>query len=84
MQFDAQPLSRPGSVSASRDSRSGQILIVFVIAFTLVAGAVAMMLDGGRVYWEKRMAQNAADSAAMAGGHELRRGSTRVKAWVHG
>jgi len=53
---------------------------------TLIAGSVALMLDGGRVYWEKRMAQNAADTAAMAGGHELRRGndlsSGDVQGWV--
>jgi len=68
------------------DSRSGQILIVFVAVFALIAGFVALMLDGGRVYWEKRMAQNAADAGAMAGGHELRRGndlnSDEVKGWV--
>jgi len=86
MQFAAQARHRSTLASTSRNARSGQILIVFVIAFTLVAGAVAMMLDGGRVYWEKRMAQNAADSAAMAGGHELRRGSdlttTTVINWI--
>lgn len=69
-----------------RDPRSGQILIVFVVVFALIAGSVALMLDGGRVYWEKRMAQNAADAAAMAGGHELRRGndlySGDVKGWI--
>ena len=68
------------------DSRSGQILIVFAFVFTLIIGTVALMLDGGRIYWEKRMAQSAADAAAMAGGLELVRGNSLddadVVSWV--
>jgi len=84
MQYQAR-FARSRSRSRG-DARSGQILVIFVVVFALIAGAVAMMLDGGRVYWEKRMAQNAADAAAMAGGHELRRGSdlttTEVVSWI--
>ena len=69
-----------------RDPRRGQVLIVFVVVFALLLGRGALMLDGGRVFWEKRRAQNAADAGATAGGHELRRGSdlalSDVKAWV--
>ena len=81
-------MSRPlyQQKTSARDRRSGQILVVFVAVFAFVSAAAAMMLDGGRVYWEKRQAQNAADAAAMAGAHELRRGNdltlTSTKAWV--
>lgn len=86
-------MSRPSESYADRSatprrrgSESGQILIVFVVVLTFIVGAVALMLDGGRVYWEKRMAQNAADAAAIAGGQELRRGNdlttTEVVGWI--
>ena len=87
MHSSARFNSRPHHLARPRgDQRSGQILIVFVVVLTFIAAAVALMLDGGRIYWEKRMAQNAADAAALAGGHELRRGhdmdSGDVKGWV--
>ena len=82
MQYAAHPHFTRNRAASRGDSRSGQILIVFVVAITIVAGSVALMLDGGRIYWEKRMAQNAADAAAMAGGHELRRGNDLTNADV--
>ncbi len=45
----------------------GQILIVIVIALVGIVGIVGLVVDGGNAFLDRRNAQNAADSAAMAG-----------------
>lgn len=45
----------------------GQILIVIMIALVGIAGIAALAVDGGNVFLDRRSAQNAADSAALAG-----------------
>lgn len=61
----------PKEVSSS-DPRSGQILVIFALALTAFIFILALILDGGRVYAERRRTQNAADSAAAAGAAALR------------
>ncbi len=58
-----------------RRTRSGQALILFAIVFALLAGILGLTLDGGRLYFEKRRAQNAADAGSVAAVQELRRGN---------
>ena len=44
----------------------GQALIVVVLAIVGLAGMVGLVVDGGNVFLDRRNAQNAADSAALA------------------
>ena len=47
-------------------SERGQALIVIAIALVVLAGLIALVIDGGNVFLDRRNAQNAADSAALA------------------
>jgi Flp pilus assembly protein TadG len=50
---------------------SGQILVLFALMLVVLLAALAVILDGGRVFAERRATQNAADAAAMAGASKL-------------
>src|SRR5512146_790871 len=45
----------------------GQVLIIFVFAIIGLIGMTGIAIDGGNVYSDRRHAQNAADTAALAG-----------------
>jgi hypothetical protein len=45
----------------------GQVLIVIMIALVGIVGIAGLAIDGGNVFLDRRSAQNAADSAALAG-----------------
>jgi hypothetical protein len=45
----------------------GQALIIIVFAIVGLIGITALAVDGGNVYLDRREAQNAADTAALAG-----------------
>lgn len=49
----------------------GQVIVLFALSLVVLVGMLALILDGGRVYTERRMAQNAADAAATAGAASL-------------
>jgi hypothetical protein len=42
-------------------------LVLFALSLVVLLSALAVILDGGRVYAERRKTQNVADAAAMAG-----------------
>lgn len=44
----------------------GQALVLIILGIVVLFGFVGLAVDGGRVYSEKRRAQNAADAAAYA------------------
>jgi len=48
-------------------SEKGQILVLFALVLTALLGLTALAVDGAMVYSDRRAAQNAADSAALAG-----------------
>ena len=54
-----------------RHDQSGQVLVLFALTLVGLLAALALILDGGRVYAERRATQNAADAAAMAGATKL-------------
>jgi hypothetical protein len=58
-----------------KDEESGQALIITVLCMTCLFGFVALAADVGLMLREKRMAQTAADGAAVAGASELRTGN---------
>ena len=49
-------------------SQRGQALVIIALALVGIVGMVALAVDGGNVFLDRRGAQNAADSAALASG----------------
>jgi hypothetical protein len=43
----------------------GQILVLVVLALVVLLGFTALTIDGGQLFWTRRQAQNAADTASM-------------------
>ena len=68
------------------ESERGQILVIFALGLTVFVFILALILDGGRVYAERRRTQNAADAAAtehaICSGSQRRR-SSRLSAADH-
>ncbi len=51
-----------------KNQEQGQIIILLAVSIVVVMVVAALAVDGGMIYSERRFAQNAADSAAFAGG----------------
>jgi hypothetical protein len=49
-------------------SEKGQAVVLLAAAFIVLLGFSALAIDGGMIYADRRFAQNAADTAALAGG----------------
>ena len=54
----------------------GQVLLVFAVALPLLLAMLGLVLDGGRLFFEKRHAQIAADAGARSAAFELLRGNS--------
>jgi len=54
-------------MNAYRPSERGQALVLIVLGMVVMLGFTALAIDGGRLYAERRHAQNAADSASLSG-----------------
>jgi Flp pilus assembly protein TadG len=54
-----------------RRGKQAQSLVIVALSATVLFGIIALGLDGGRLYFERRDTQNAADAAALAGAQEL-------------
>ena len=69
-------------INARGHREGGQVLIMFLLAFGVLMGFVAMSIDVGMILQERRSLQNAADAAALAGVSELPEspGAAEVKA----
>src|SRR2546428_666293 len=52
-------------------TKRGQSLVIIALSATALFGIIALGLDAGRLYFERRDVQNAADAAALAGAQEL-------------
>lgn len=48
----------------------GQALVVALVAMIVLLSILGLAIDGGRGYWERRQAQNAAEHAALAAAWE--------------
>ena len=53
--------------STARPAPRGQAIILIVLAIVGLAAVAGLAIDGGNAYLDRRSAQNAADSAALAG-----------------
>lgn len=51
--------------------RRGQALILVAIAILVLTAILALALDGGRIYLDRRQLQDAADAGALAGSEQL-------------
>src|SRR3970040_926192 len=58
-------------ILAATAKEQGQTLLMFVLALTVLLGFVAMAIDVGLLYEDRRHLQNTADAAALAGVAEL-------------
>src|SRR5260370_37929697 len=54
-----------------RRGKKAQSLVIVALSATALFGIIALGLDAGRLYFERRDVQNAADAAALAGAQEL-------------
>ena len=54
-------------MSHDRSSQHGQAIALFALALSALVLGVAVVVDGGYAFAQRREAQNAADFAAMAG-----------------
>lgn len=48
-------------------SEEGQMLVIAALLMLVILAILALTLDGGLTYFQRRIAQNAADAAALAG-----------------
>ena len=65
----------PGERSLRRNA-AGQVLVLLALAFPLMLTILGLALDGGRIYFERRHVQIAADAGARSAALELFRGNT--------
>lgn len=54
-----------------RRSKRAQSLVIVALSATALFGIIALGLDAGRLYFQRRDVQNAADAGALAGAQEL-------------
>jgi len=63
----------------STKHESGQVLVLVVVGMVALIGITALAVDGGNVFLDRRKAQNAADSAALASALARVRGENFVQ-----
>src|SRR5205807_9830013 len=54
-----------------RKGKRAQSLVIVALSATALFGIIAHGLDAGRLYFQRRDVQNAADAGALAGAQEL-------------
>ena len=54
------------STDLHRTGERGQAIVIVALIVVVLIGFIGLAIDGGRLYWERRILQNAVDSAALA------------------
>ncbi|HYY46736.1 MAG TPA: TadE/TadG family type IV pilus assembly protein [Candidatus Angelobacter sp.] len=54
-----------------RRNRSGQAIVIMALAMVGICGMLALAIDAGRLYFQRRLMQNAVDAGALAGAQDL-------------
>src|ERR1700747_1909435 len=54
-----------------RRGKRAQSLVIVALSATALFGIIALGLDAGRLYFQRRDVQNAADAGALAGAQDL-------------
>jgi Flp pilus assembly protein TadG len=55
--------------------RRGMVVVLVAVLLPVIVGVMALALDGGLLYLQRRQAQSVADAAALAGAYQLYHGS---------
>ena len=58
-----------------RAGQRGQVMVIIALMMVAMVGALGLAIDGGRLYVDRRVLQNAADAAALAACSELQNGT---------
>src|SRR5579883_2871510 len=61
--------------SRSATARRGMVMALVAVFMPVIIGVMALALDGGLVYLQRRQAQSVADAAALAGAYATYTGS---------
>ncbi|MGC8786698.1 MAG: pilus assembly protein TadG-related protein [Anaerolineae bacterium] len=64
----------------SQNRESGQALVLIVVLLLSLLAMLALVVDGGNIYLQRRSTQNAADAGAMAGARVLAYNGTEASA----
>jgi len=59
-------------MTSAADRQQGQIMVVFALSLLAMVAMLAVVIDGGFLYVQRRTAQTAADAGALAGARALR------------
>mgnify|MGYP001289389039 CR=1 FL=1 len=51
--------------------RRGQVLLIVALGMVAICGMLALAVDAGRLYFQRRLMQDAVDAGALAGGQDL-------------
>jgi Flp pilus assembly protein TadG len=70
--------SRPVGVGGPR-SDEGAVAVIVAVAVVMLIGLIALAVDFGAMYQERRMLQTAADAAALAAVQELPKSTTAAR-----
>jgi Flp pilus assembly protein TadG len=54
-----------------RRRRSGQAIVIMALAMVAICGMLALAIDAGRLYFQRRLMQDAVDAGALAGAQSL-------------
>jgi Flp pilus assembly protein TadG len=54
-----------------RRRRSGQAILIMALAMVAICGMLALAIDAGRLYFQRRLMQDAVDAGALAGAQDL-------------
>jgi len=54
-----------------RRGRTGQAIVIMALAMVAICGMLALAIDTGRLYFQRRLMQDAVDSGALAGAQSL-------------
>ena len=54
-----------------RSGRRGQAIVIMALAMVAICGMLALAIDAGRLYFQRRLMQDAVDAGALAGAQSL-------------
>src|SRR2546423_15477830 len=54
-----------------RRQKSGQAIVIMALAMVAICGMLALAIDSGRLYFQRRLMQDAVDAGALAGAQSL-------------
>lgn len=58
-------------LSDIRRRRSGQAIVIMALAMVAISAMLALAIDAGRLYFQRRLMQDAVDAGALAGAQDL-------------